>query len=162
MTLFREFQVSIGNRVCLSRTPSKAEWGELYAMAKKENFNNSGTYYKPFNVSDYKCTTPQITRSGNIMNISTSTEGAVIYYTTDGSTPTTSSEVYPDGGITLTGNCTMKAIAIKDGKLFDSDVSTYDVTHFEVVAPVISLDGTKVVLTCATEGAKIFTVEILL
>ena len=134
-------------------------WNEdfvLYAMAKKENFNNSGTYYKLFNVSDYKCTTPQITRSGNIMNISTSTEGAVIYYTTDGSTPTTSSEVFPDGGITLTENCTIKAIAIKDGKLFDSEVYTYEVTHFEVVAPVISLDGTKVVLTCATEGAKIF------
>ena len=134
-------------------------WNEdfvLYAMAKKENFNNSGTYYKSFNVSDYKCTTPQITRSGNSMNISTSTEGAVIYYTTDGSTPTTSSEVFPDGGITLTGNCNIKAIAIKDGKLFDSDVSTYDVTHFEVVSPVISLEGTKVVLTCATEGAKIY------
>ena len=134
-------------------------WNEdfvLYAMAKKENFNNSGTYYKPFNVSDYKCSTPQITRSGNSINISTSTEGAVIYYTMDGSTPTTSSEVYPDGGITLTGNCTIKAIAIKDGKLFDSEVYTYEVTHFEVVAPVISLDGTKVVLTCATEGAKIF------
>ena len=38
MTLFRELiQVSIGNRVCLSRTPSAAEWGELYAMAKKQS-----------------------------------------------------------------------------------------------------------------------------
>ena len=56
----------------------------------------------------------------------------------------------------MTESCTIKGIAIKDGKLVYSDVSTYDVTHFEVVAPVISLDGTKVVLTCATEGAKIF------
>ena len=38
MTLFRELiQVSIGNRVCLYRTPSAAEWGELYAMAKKQS-----------------------------------------------------------------------------------------------------------------------------
>lgn len=38
MTLFRELiQVSIGNRVCFSRTPSEAKWGELYAMAKKQS-----------------------------------------------------------------------------------------------------------------------------
>ena len=38
MTIFRELiQVSIGSRACLSRTPSEAEWGELYAMAKKQS-----------------------------------------------------------------------------------------------------------------------------
>ena len=38
MSLFTELiQVSIGIRVCLSRTPSEAEWGELYAMAKKQS-----------------------------------------------------------------------------------------------------------------------------
>lgn len=29
-------RVAIGNQVCLSRTPSADEWGELYAMAKKQ------------------------------------------------------------------------------------------------------------------------------
>ena len=38
MTIFRELiQVSIGSRACLSRTPSEAEWGKLYAMAKKQS-----------------------------------------------------------------------------------------------------------------------------
>lgn len=38
MSIFTELiQVSIGNRICLSRTPSEAEWGELYKMAKKQS-----------------------------------------------------------------------------------------------------------------------------
>ena len=37
MKLFREFQVSIGSMACLSHTPSADEWGELYAMAKKQS-----------------------------------------------------------------------------------------------------------------------------
>lgn len=34
---FELIQISIGCRVCLSRTPCEAEWGELYAMAKKQS-----------------------------------------------------------------------------------------------------------------------------
>lgn len=30
-------QVAIGERVCLSHSPSADEWGELYAMAKKQS-----------------------------------------------------------------------------------------------------------------------------
>lgn len=34
---FELIQVAVGTRICLSRTPSEAEWGELYAMAKKQS-----------------------------------------------------------------------------------------------------------------------------
>lgn len=34
---FDLIQVAIGKKTCLSRTPSEAEWGELYAMAKKQS-----------------------------------------------------------------------------------------------------------------------------
>ena len=43
----------------------------------------------------------------------TAEEGATIRYTTDGSTPTSSSTIY--GSLTLTKTSTVKAIAIKDG-----------------------------------------------
>jgi hypothetical protein len=34
---FDLIRVAIGNQVCLSRTPSAVEWGDLYAMAKKQS-----------------------------------------------------------------------------------------------------------------------------
>lgn len=34
---FELIQVSLGTRMCLSHTPSADEWGELYAMAKKQS-----------------------------------------------------------------------------------------------------------------------------
>ncbi len=46
------------------------------------------------------------------ISISTATPGATIHYTTDGSTPTTSSAVY-GGPFTLTTSATVKAIAVK-------------------------------------------------
>ena len=34
---FELIQVAIGTRICLSHTLSADEWGELYAMAKKQS-----------------------------------------------------------------------------------------------------------------------------
>ena len=34
---FKLIRVAIGNQVCLSHTPCAEEWGELYAMAKKQS-----------------------------------------------------------------------------------------------------------------------------
>ena len=34
---FELIQVAIGTRICLSHTPRADEWGELYAMAKKQS-----------------------------------------------------------------------------------------------------------------------------
>ena len=58
--------------------------------------------------------TPTISIIGTTATISCSTSGATIYYTTNGNTPTTSSTQY-SSPITLSGACTIKAIAVKSG-----------------------------------------------
>ncbi|MBQ7793279.1 MAG: chitobiase/beta-hexosaminidase C-terminal domain-containing protein, partial [Clostridia bacterium] len=63
------------------------------------------------------------------VTITTATDGAIIYYTTDGSTPTTSSKKYT-GTITVTSTTTIKAIAVKDG-MADSKVSSVTYTKQE-------------------------------
>lgn len=55
------------------------------------------------------------------VTISCETEGATIYYTTDGSTPTTESTT--GSSVTITETTTIKAIAVKNGYR-DSDVAT--------------------------------------
>ena len=55
---------------------------------------------------------PVITQSGSSVTITCSTDGATIYYTTDGSEPTSSSTAY-SAAITIDNPCTVRAIAIK-------------------------------------------------
>lgn len=50
---------------------------------------------------------------------------AIIYYTTDGSTPTTESNKYTDSGIEVSAGMTIKAFAVQTG-FFDSDVVSYE------------------------------------
>ena len=51
-------------------------------------------------------------------------DGVVIYYTTDGSAPTTSSTKYTSSGISVSSGTSVKAIAVCDG-LLDSEVSEW-------------------------------------
>ena len=58
------------------------------------------------------------------VTISCATQGATIYYTTDGAEPTANSTQYTDG-FTLNANTTVKAIAVKDGEQWlPSEVAT--------------------------------------
>ena len=56
------------------------------------------------------------------VTLASATEGATIYYTDDGSTPTTASTEY-SGAITVSATKTIKAIAVKEG-MYDSAVLT--------------------------------------
>ena len=56
---------------------------------------------------------PTITQTGNSVTMTCATGGADIYYTTDGSTPTSESTAY-SAPFTLDNPCTVRAIAIKD------------------------------------------------
>ena len=58
---------------------------------------------------------------------SCSTAGAVIHYTKDGTVPTEASAVFPEGGLTIDGTTTIKAIAVlsaSDGSIVRSNMVT--------------------------------------
>src|SRR5207247_1253456 len=72
------------------------------------------------------------------VTLSTATSGATIYYTTDGSTPTTASSAYT-GPVPLTTTTTLKAMAAASGMANSSVTSaTYTI---RVVAPTFSPAG---------------------
>ncbi|MBO5665352.1 MAG: chitobiase/beta-hexosaminidase C-terminal domain-containing protein, partial [Bacteroidaceae bacterium] len=116
------------------------------AVATPEFSVEAGTQYNPFSVEI------------------TAEEGATVYYTLDGTEPTTESAVYSEA-ITFNEfgtSTTLKAIAAVDGELSNVASATYSL---EVAAPAFSVKGgvyekltgeTALQFTCETEGATIY------
>ena len=105
-----------------------------------------GTYYNPFSVEI------------------TAEEGVTVYYTLDGTEPTTESAVYSEAiAFNEFGtSTTLKAVAAVDGELSNIASATYSL---EVAAPIFSVKGgvyekltgeTALKFTCETEGATIY------
>lgn len=102
--------------------------------------------------------TPGTIASNQSISLSCATSGALLYYTTDGSTPTSSSTRYTVP-FTLTANTTIKALAVKSG--MDNSHVTSASYVLQVASPTFSgsessfTDQATVSLSCATEGASI-------
>ncbi len=99
---------------------------------------------------------PTITRSLNDITLATASVGATIYYTTDGTNPSSSSTAYsgPFSIEALDYPVTVKAIAIRNGT--NSTIASETYNNPKVATPVISISSTgAVTITCATEGATI-------
>ena len=99
----------------------------LKAIAVKDGMNNSAVASASYTIKG-TVATPEFSvasgavNSGTEVTISCSTEGAKIYYTTDGNDPTAESTEYSDA-ISITKAVTLKAIAVKSG-MNDSAVAS--------------------------------------
>jgi hypothetical protein len=95
------------------------------------------------------------------VSISDTTAGATIYYTTNGTTPTTSSAVY-SGAITVSSTETIQAIAVATGFTSSAVSSSTYTINLLTAAPVLSVAaGTytsvqSVNISDATSGATIY------
>jgi hypothetical protein len=100
------------------------------------------------------------TTSQNVQ-INDATSGATIYYTTDGSTPTTASAVYSTP-ISITTSTTINAIATASGYLTSATGSALFNISGKPVAPVITpgagsyTGSASVTMTDRTSGASIY------
>jgi regulation of enolase protein 1 (concanavalin A-like superfamily) len=101
------------------------------------------------------------------VTISTTTAGATIRYTTDGSTPSETAGTLYSGPVTIGNTTTLKAIAYKSG-MSDSSVSsaTYTISLPQTAAPTFSPGGgsytsaQSVTIATTTSGASIrYTID---
>src|SRR6266699_1857824 len=144
----------------------------LNAMAAAPGMTDSGVASATYTIQQQQqVATPTFSPGGGTftgsvtVTISDATSGATIHYTTDGSTPTTSSPVY-GGALTFTQTTTLKAMAAASG-MTDSGVAsaTYTVEQ-QVATPAVSPGGgtytgsVTVTISDATSGATIhYTID---
>ena len=100
---------------------------KIYCNGSTQSFDYLYSQMSDLEVVEGDIATPVISPNGGTIRTATtvtitcSTSGATIYYTVDGTTPTSSSTVY-SGSFTVSATTTVKAIAIKSGN--ESNVAT--------------------------------------
>ncbi len=89
--------------------------------------------------------------SGSKIGITSSVAGATIYYTLDGTEPTSSSTVYTSSKVTINSACTLKAIAIKDSEFSTVASASYSIAARkntpDAVNDIVFKDGTAIAYT---------------
>ena len=115
--------------------------------------NNNYAHWK-IEIANVEVEAPVITYDNvnHEINITCGTDGASIYYTLDGSTPTSGSTQY-NGPVSCTSPCLINAVAVKF--VFSSEVTPYNLQ--KVATPTFSLNTSNNVLTItSTTGASIY------
>ena len=167
--------------------PTRTGTITIKAIAMKEGHDNSAEASTTFTIIRPQTavlpTTPKVATptfnleellSAHSVTISTSTDGATIYYSTDGSDPITAgpaaaSSARVNFGSTRTGDITIKAIAMKEGHDNSAEASTTFTiirpptavlpTTPKVATPTFNLDeilSAHVTISTSTDGATIY------
>jgi len=158
--------VSSGGAVSLSGGATGTGQVTINAVATETAFANSPTVGANY---IFQASAPVPSPGGGTFNndltgvagvfMGTATSGATIYYTTDGSTPTTSSAVYT-GAIQITTTTTVRTIAAK-ANFLTSPVVTNTYT-MQAATPTFSAGGgtystaLSVTINEATSGASVY------
>jgi hypothetical protein len=152
--VLNDIQLNSGDRIRIEGTTGDAE------VATLDNVEVSPVV----GVEQENPAAPALSPAGGIydtaqnVTLSCPMDGAVIRYTTDGSTPTLESPLYHEP-IAVTQTATIKAFASKTG-LPDSLIASAEY-KIQVLTPVFSLaegdydTAQSVAITCATDGAII-------
>ena len=124
--------------------------GEV-VVSKPTFSHEAGTYYSPFN-----------------LELKTGTTGAAIYYTLDGTDPTTASEKYVVP-IAIKGNTTVKAIAALNGKVSEIATAEYvlgtavevnNIAAYKTVADETQVKFASPVTVLAQNGNNIYVKDL--
>ena len=122
----------------------------IKAIVTRAGFTDSGVTTKTI----YKVAPPTIQDNGNhAVSITSATEGATIYYTTNGSNPTTSTTEYTAPLTENISGVTIKAIAVKDG-MINSAISSNAVT-LSCATPVFTKNENYISISCPSPSSGV-------
>ncbi len=123
------------------------------AKATSDPFpTNVTTYYLPV------CERPVISVSGSTVTITCTTEGATIYYTTDGSPATSDSPVYTEP-FAKGDASTFRAIATKTGYVTSSEAILLPPTEVSSSSQITNMNGSYILASDFTSSGSIGTAD---
>jgi LysM repeat protein len=135
----------------------------LEAIAAASGYNNSSVATAVYTIGVPAAATPVFSpgagtyASAQSVTLSDATAGAAIYYTTNGTTPTSSSAVYA-GPITVASTETLEAIAAASG--YSSSAVATAVYAIGLPGAAFTIDGTAVTLVPGTVAGNTSTITI--
>lgn len=138
----------------------------LNAVAVKSGLGNSPVMTATYTISATVATPVLTPAAGSYsatqsITMTSATAGSLIYYTTDGSTPTTASTAYSTA-ITVSASATLKALAVKAGLTNSAIASAAYTIAVSAATPTFSpAAGTfptaqSITMTSATPGSTIY------
>jgi hypothetical protein len=109
-----------------------------------------------YTASEFQCEAPTFTFENLRLMMTTNTPEATIYYTTDGTVPTTSANIYEEP-IPLTADVTIRAIAVRQGWTA-SEVSVFEfvAAEYTVATPLVSRSGDYLTISSTTPDARFY------
>jgi N-acetylneuraminic acid mutarotase len=137
----------------------------LWAMATASNYFGSGPVGGTYIINPLAPQTATPTFSvpagtysaSQTVSISDATSGASIYYSTDGSSPTTSSTFY-SGPVTVSSNETLKAIATASGDTASAVASVAYTINLPVLDFSVTATPASITVTAGQSGSTTITV----
>ena len=130
--------VKVGDVVTIYGTLTK--YGSTYEFAE----GNYLTIHKVKPATPTFSVAEGLYTSAQSVALACETDGATIYYTTDGTEPTSGSTEYSTA-ITVNADMTIKAIAIKEGVSSDIASATYTIN----LSPFVLVSSNSIAATCA-------------
>lgn len=124
-------------------------------FASHEGYHDSEVGSFSFFYSAYQVAAPVLTADGDDTHVemTCSTPGAEIRYTTDGNDPTIESTLYK-GPVEIVSNGIFRARAFAEG-MFESNVTVFTVMHLAVPTPAAAFEDLKLKLSCSDSQATI-------
>ncbi len=139
---------------------NNADW-RCYTSINNNIKGNNNAFFKKVSGSTPTCATPTFSPaagayiSAQNVTITCATEGATLYYTTNGDAPTTSSNTITSGSsISVSSTCTVKVLAKKDG-YNDATANaeyTFPTTTYNTIAELIAAAPTSPVILNLTDA----------
>jgi N-acetylneuraminic acid mutarotase len=135
----------------------------IEAIAVVSGYSNSAVASATYTINYPAAATPTFNprpgtyTSAQSVTISDATAGATIYYTTNGTTPTTSSSVYP-GAFSVTSSETVQAMATAPGFLESSVAVAAYTINLPTPSFALSLSKSALTVDSGTNGVAMLTV----